>query len=361
MSLFRANYTVARSAFVESARRAGAKLSNQTGPLSGLDGESLTVDVAAFGHRGAAKIVFLTSGLHGVELSAGTQCQVDLLQSGRLSELPNDIAVVLIHAANPWGASFGRRYTEENVDLCRNFVSFPTSASAPAGYDDVEAAVDVEPSNIERVVDADGFLGDFAARNGVHALYNAIMAGQYRDADGIGFGGRDATWARRTLERIMLEHAGGAKRVVAIDYHTGVGPYAYGCIVAMQRGARLKHVERNYFGPWIMAPRENPPPGFIDVSGHTTDGYEALFPRADVIAGVLEFGTYPQSEFMRRLIAEHRWTRHHGGNPQRPELVAARRALLDFFIPDDKHWQDYVRHRGRQVFEQCMEGIRDAG
>lgn len=358
MPVFRASYGSARAAFLQALEGKGARQSSHTSPLRGSLGEELAMDVAAFGNPEASNFVFLTSGVHGAELTAGTACQLDLLAGGFLAELPEDTAVVLIHGANPWGASFGRRYTEENVDLCRNFRAFPVAPSVPAGHDEIKAAVDAAPDNPRSVAEADAFLLNYSQRNGVPALYNAVMAGQYRDVKGIGFGGHETTWARRTLEGIMLGCASNARRVVAIDYHTGVGPYAYGCIVAMQRGDRLREVERDFFGPWSMAPRENPPPGFIDVTGHSTDGYEALFPQADVVAGVLEYGTYPQSVFMDRLIAEHRWTLHFGDDPVRPELIAARQALMDFFIPDDRHWQDSVIHRGRQVFEQIMEGLK---
>ena len=63
----------------------------------------------------------------------------------------------------------------------------------------------------------------------------------------------------QTLEAIMRDGAGDAARIVALDYHTGVGTYVYGCMVAVQRGHRLQ-AARDLFGPWIMAVRENPAP-----------------------------------------------------------------------------------------------------
>ena len=240
MQLFRQDYRLARAAFLQAATASGARLSSVAHPLTGARGESLATDVAAYGVPEAANVIFLTSGVHGVELTAGTACQVDLMLSGRLGDLPRETSVVLIHAANPWGASFGRRYTEENIDLCRNFVLFPYPDHTPAGYDDIKAAVDVAPDDVGAAVAADEVLSAFARDKGVPALYGAVMAGQYRDAVGIGFGGHGPTWARQTLEATMRAHAGVARRVVAIDYHTGVGPYAYGCVVGMQTGQRAR-------------------------------------------------------------------------------------------------------------------------
>lgn len=312
------------------------------------------VDVLRVGDENADTLIFLTSGIHGVELEAGTMCQLDLLGNDRLNNLPTGVAVVLIHAANPWGAVMSRRYTEENVDLCRNFLDFDSESQNPlAGYDQLRAAIDAHPDHTSQ---ADAVLAKYAEDHGVPALYAAVMTGQYRDADGIGYGGQGPTWARQTLERIMLEHAGSAKRIYAVDYHTGVGPYGYGSIIAMQRGVRLVRAQQ-VFGDWIISPRENPPAGFVDVTGHSTDGYEALFPHADVMAGVLEVGTYPQDIFIKQLLAEHRLTRHHGRDSGHPDLISARRDMVDFFIPNDPHWRAYLLHRGRQIFDQVLEDV----
>ena len=43
------------------------------------------------------------------------------------------LRVVLLHAINPWGFSWARRVTEDNVDLNRNFRDF--SRPAPPGSD----------------------------------------------------------------------------------------------------------------------------------------------------------------------------------------------------------------------------------
>ncbi len=334
------------------ARRQNAAFEVREHPKSGGRFGRLETGVLRYGGDNPQTVIFLTSGVHGVEQAAGSWCQFDLIDQGVLDNLPKGIAVVLIHAINPWGAAAGRRYTEENVDLCRNFVDFEQASPNPLdSYNALQPLFDAAPADAK---DADAELARFASEHGVPAFYAAVMSGQYRDPDGIGFGGKAPTWARQTLEAIMLGQASNAKRIYALDYHTGVGPYAYGSIIGMQTGAGLKRAKQ-VFGDWILAPRENPPAGFIDVTGHSTDGYEALFPSADVMAGVLEVGTQPQDIFMQRLLAEHRQTRAHGGESDHPDLARARRDMVDFFIPDDAHWRAYLRHRGAQAFAQILE------
>ncbi len=339
-------------AFRERASGQNAAFVAHAHPLSSGGFGQLETGVLRYGDENAQTVIFLTSGVHGAEQAAGSWCQFDLIDRGVLNELPKGIAVVLIHAINPWGAAAGRRYTEENVDLCRNFVDFGQGVPDPLdSYTALQSLIDAAPADAK---DADAELARFASEHGVPAFYAAVMSGQYRDPDGIGFGGTAPTWARQTLEAFMKGHASNAKRIYALDYHTGVGPYAYRSIIGMQTGARLKRA-RQVFGDWVLAPRENPPAGFIDVTGHSTDGYEALFPNADVMAGVLEVGTFAQDVFIQRLLAEHRMTRAHGGESDHPDLVRARRDLARFFIPDDAHWRAYLRHRGAQAFAQILE------
>lgn len=334
------------------ARQQNAAFEAREHPKSGGRFGRLETGVLRYGDENAQTVIFLTSGVHGAEQAAGSWCQFDLMDQGALDDLPNGIAVVLVHAINPWGAAAGRRYSEENVDLCRNFVDFGQAVPDPLdSYNALQPLFDAAPADAK---DADAELAEFAAEHGVPAFYAAVMSGQYRDPDGIGFGGQGPTWARRTLEAIVAQHASAARRIYMLDYHTGVGPYAYGSIIGMQTGARLKRA-RQVFGDWVLAPRENPPEGFIDVTGHSTDGYEALFPATHVMAGVLEIGTFPQDVFIQRLLAEHRMTRAHGPESDHPDLACARRGLVDFFIPDDAHWRAYLRHRGAQAFAQILE------
>ncbi len=76
---------------------------------------------AASGSRTSALVV--SSGVHGVEGFFGSAVQLAFLE-----KLPPDwrppegAAVVLIHALNPFGFAWQRRFNEENVDLNRNFL-----------------------------------------------------------------------------------------------------------------------------------------------------------------------------------------------------------------------------------------------
>ena len=93
-------------------------------PLTGPSGEELATDVARFGSDSAARLLVMVSGVHGVEGFSGSATQVGWIAERRFEALPPDKAVLMIHLINPWGAAHLRRYNEDNVDLCRNFLDF---------------------------------------------------------------------------------------------------------------------------------------------------------------------------------------------------------------------------------------------
>ena len=85
--------------------------------------EPLTIDIAVAGPAKPKSALVLSSGVHGVEGLFGSAVQLAFLE--RLSagwRLPQGAAVVLIHAINPFGFAWRRRFNENNVDLNRNFL-----------------------------------------------------------------------------------------------------------------------------------------------------------------------------------------------------------------------------------------------
>src|SRR5262249_2635439 len=91
--------------------------------VPGFAEDDLTIDSARAGPDDAAKLLILSSGLHGPEAFFGSASQlawIDSLPPGW--EPPPGTAVLLLHALNPFGFARIRRANEGNVDLNRNFI-----------------------------------------------------------------------------------------------------------------------------------------------------------------------------------------------------------------------------------------------
>ena len=123
---FSASYAEARVKFLEGAATAGLAIESHLHPLPGRDGEVLAMDVARSGPANAANLLIVSSACHGVEGFCGSGVQVFATHDAEWLELARSkgVAVLYVHALNPYGFSHIRRVTHENVDLNRNFQDF---------------------------------------------------------------------------------------------------------------------------------------------------------------------------------------------------------------------------------------------
>ncbi|MES1264355.1 MAG: DUF2817 domain-containing protein, partial [Variovorax sp.] len=125
--LFAANYAQARAGFLAAAEQRGLKAESALLPgRKGAQGEDLAMDAVLLGPADAASLLIVTSGTHGVEGFCGSGCQRALLADDDWLRRVDagKVAVLLVHALNPWGFSYLRRANEDNIDLNRNFLDF---------------------------------------------------------------------------------------------------------------------------------------------------------------------------------------------------------------------------------------------
>ena len=121
---FSADYSTARTRFIEAAEHAGLRREAHDIGFSGPAGKPLSIDTAFLGNPSPDNVVTLTSGLHGIEGFFGSAVQLAFLKERAATlNLPSNAAIILIHALNPFGFAWRRRWNENNVDLNRNFLT----------------------------------------------------------------------------------------------------------------------------------------------------------------------------------------------------------------------------------------------
>ena len=106
---FSATYAEARTKFLDAAAAAGAALSSYAHPERGPDGGELAADVAWIGPADAEGVLVMVSATHGVEGHCGSGAQLDWLRRGEAARRAANVAVVLVHAINPYGFAWSRR------------------------------------------------------------------------------------------------------------------------------------------------------------------------------------------------------------------------------------------------------------
>ena len=113
-AFFAQSYAEARSKFLAAAEAAGLDAVAHTHPLLGRDGETLAMDVARHGAADADAVLIVSSACHGVEGYCGSGVQNALADAGFHAAADRaGVAVLYIHALNPYGFSWLRRTTHE--------------------------------------------------------------------------------------------------------------------------------------------------------------------------------------------------------------------------------------------------------
>src|SRR2546430_11472 len=136
------------------------------------------------GSAAAAGLLLLISGTHGVEGFCGSGCQVALLHDPTfIAEVERSgIAVLMLHALNPYGFSHLRRVNEDNADLNRNFVDFGSPLPVNRAYALMHSLL--LPATWPPPGDSETRLNTWIAQHGRKAYQAAVSGGQYQYPDG---------------------------------------------------------------------------------------------------------------------------------------------------------------------------------
>lgn len=357
---FARDFQSARRNFRAAARSDGHAVETIDHPLTGPDGAPLATDTVRIGPEDAAHLLVLTSGMHGPELYCGSGCQSALLGLGLLKDLPADTAVLLVHAINPWGSAHARRVTENNVDPCRNFLDFASPLPENQNYARLHPWLGLEGRRGAAGDQARGALAALRDELGAGPFDRAMLSGQHSHADGFSYGGTAPEWTNRTISALLEQHGAKAKKVAAVDFHSGVGPWGYGLAVVAHSDPAALARARRWYGAWVITPNA-PTAGdqaFYPVTGHSCDGYAAALPGVEVTAMVLEFGSYPQDRFVRAMSADH-WLQFRGADADPAECRAIKAELAELFNPDDAEWRAAVWDRSRQAIRQAFAGLAE--
>lgn len=348
---FAADYADARRRFIGRAAAAGFSLQEYLlEGHRGPGGETLATDVARRGPKEAAFTLLVSSGTHGVEGFCGSGCQNALLESGALQSLPPDMAVVLVHALNPFGFAHLRRVNEDNVDLNRNFIVHDAPPANPA-YDEVHPLLVPADWGGPAKQAADQAIFQLMATRGQRALQEAVSGGQYTHPDGLFYGGRGPVWSNNTWRRIVREHAGGSREVIGIDLHSGLGPSGVGEAICTGVGEELQRA-RAVFGEDVTSSTEGSSSS-ARVEGSMGEGAKEELQGARLTMVTLEFGTQPMMAVFEALRADN-WLHLHGA-VESPLGAAIKKAVRDAFYVDDPTWRKAVVDRFISLVKQVGE------
>lgn len=352
VGVFPASYRLARQRWLEAL--AGVACRQLHLPFAcvgcGPEGESLITDTVWLGEEHARRVLVVIAGTHGIEGFAGSAVQFDLLQllaAGHVL-IPDDTAILLIHALTPWGYAWLRRCDGDGVDLNRNCVDFSQPLPENDQYQQLRDALFSE--NIQH---RQSILAEFARIHGRIALEKAISGGQYHDPVGPFYGGEAPAHGRLVCEALIGRYALQERRLAVVDLHTGLGSYGYGEIICDHPpGGAGAAIARHLYGDSVTLPLDGtsssvPKRGLLDYLWHAIMDSQGCFI-------TLEFGTYSTDQLFEVLLRDHQlWAKPENAF----ERQVQSQLMLQHFCPNDPAWQEMLLFRARQVIGQALRGL----
>ncbi len=354
---FAQTYAEARQKFLAAAGSAGLAVQSHIHPEPGRDGEVLAMDVARLGAADAKALFIVSSGCHGVEGFCGSGVQNTLLADASFHAQAQaaGVAVLYVHALNPYGFSWWRRTTHENVDLNRNWHDFSQPLPQNPAYDALAHLF--VPATWPPTAEVEAALAAYAAEHGAKALQTAASAGQHTHPDGLFFGGTAPTWSQQTLREVLREHGRRCQRLAWIDLHTGLGPSGHGEMIFAGRDeaaavARVRawwgNVTSIYDGTSTSA----------RLTGLMFESAYQECPQAEYSGIALEYGTLPFNEVNLALRADQ-WLQNHPETAQ-DQRAKIKRQVRDAFYTDTAAWKQQIVEQGLRAAQQAVLGLSGA-
>lgn len=354
---FSRDYAEARARLLDAVHALDGPVALETidHPLNGPDGEALATDVVSVGNPNAERVLVLVSGVHGTEGTCGSACQNAWLRSNRPAALPDTLRVVLVHAINPHGFAYVRRVTENNVDLNRNFLDHDAPYPENSGYAGLHEFLLPTSWSAAARAEADKVLEAYAAEHGQFALQAAISKGQFSHPDGLFFGGHAPTWSNRVFRTLLARHAGDAKAVALIDFHTGLGPYGAADLISSKSpGCEDYDRLERWYGNGVSSPSAGTSTS-APLAGTIENGVRDSLPNARLTLITAEFGTYPVRRVFNALRGDH-WL-HARGTKDEALRKAIKDEVAEALYPDETDWKELVGLRGRQLIDRATAGL----
>jgi hypothetical protein len=361
--IFPATYSEARANFLAALSAAGGThLAVHENPRKGPAGEAFFADIARIGPADAAKLLVLVSGTHGIEGYAGSGCHAGWLAADLFARQAGpDMAVLFVHAINPFGFAWGRRTNEDNVDLNRNFIDHAKPRPVNPDYEAIAAHVDpVDWDDAAARAKHNAAIAKFLKRDTHDVMSKAMHGGQYVNPKGTFYGGVAPVWSNRIFREALAAHAARAEHVAIIDYHTGGGPFGFvDFFVDDDRdGQAGPRKSRRWFSHATVIAEDKARHGKdaqSETPGNLFYAVPEIVPGKRYTLGLVELRTGEDKTGIDAIRAEN-WLFHHG-EIESAEGKAIRAEVRERFYPASDVWRAMVLRQSHSLIGEVLAGL----
>lgn len=367
---FQDSWYECRDAFREGAR----KLKEETGrgalfsvPVESKTDDDLTIDFCYIPPVDSTeKLVVIISGTHGIEGYVGSAVQQMLMAEVFQPDKFEEVGVLMVHGLNAWGFKHQRRFTENNVDLNRNFSVdhnlFQTKNDGfVALYDMLTPKTEVNMNSLDNRFFMLKAINQII-RKGMPALLQAFAQGQYQYPEGIYFGGKDFEQQKEIMTEVLGRIGANYSTILNIDLHTGFG----------ERGqlhlfpnpvddAELKQTMIEVFDGYQIDWGDSD--NFYTVSGQFVEYIGAMFPGKVSIPMPMEFGTLNTSTTIGSVKSAHisivENQGAHYGYKSAKDSLKVRAGYYEMFYPPSEKWRTNAIQVSRKMISDVWDSFEE--
>jgi hypothetical protein len=371
---FKENYTQSRTDFNRfSPDWAQGKLTHFTAfKVPSENDPDLTVDALLLGKQSDTELLVIIGGIHGPETFAASAIQHFFLHEKAESFVKKNVSILLVHAMNPYGFKYGRRVTESNVDLNRNFF---IPASDFKSYPDLNPSFRQMRNYLEPQAPADSILESFLhlskgmvgelvfGKLSRKEINNAVAGGQFEFPQAVFYGGQklepQSEWLRDLLRQIFV----GKNRVLILDLHTGLGDRGTLHLITVDSEKHVSETMGPAFFKNLLARQDlklttASTPGFYKTHGDLLDfGHHLTKPGQKYLGLTLEYGTegsgmVAQLRSLNRMILENQGFQHGYTTPRIEKEI--KKSFRDLFYPQEESWKAQVMEKADLFFQELL-------
>ncbi len=313
-----------------------------------------------------SKLLILSSAIHGIEGFVGSGVQQMTMTELLTEQSLDEMGILLIHAMNPYGFKYFRRFTENNVDLNRNCeIDENLYSSKNLGYTKLYNLLNPKGKvNLKSI--RNRFFHISAIKKIITAsmkiLRQAVLQGQYEFQEGIYFGGNDREPQIKLITPVLKKISSEYQIIFNIDLHTGYGEYGtlhlFPNPVKNQKIQNdLEKIFKGYNIDW------GNDEDFYTINGDFSNYIGKIIPEKYFLPMVFEFGTLnSQTTFgaiksLNIVVNENQGNNYGFKTKKDKEIVF--KSQLEMYYPSSKKWQTKVIQDSRKMMKSVLKNYNN--
>ena len=368
LGYFNSTYEECRTSFINEAQNIRTKFEGVeifAIPVESKTDKNLSIDFCYIPAKDSSlKLLLINSGIHGIEGFVGSAVQQMIMEEILSPEQLSEMGVLFIHGMNAWGFKNLRRFSENNVDLNRNYSTSESLFSTKndgfvALYNMLTPKTELNMNSIPNRFFMLTAIKQIAQK-GMPALLQAFAQGQYQFPEGIYFGGKDFEQQMNIISTVLQEKSAEYSTILSIDLHTGFGERGQlhlfpNPVDDLEIKQKMEQIFEGYQIDW--GDSDN----FYTVSGQFVEYIADLLPGKTSIPMVMEFGTLNTSKTIGSVKSAHisivENQGFHYGYKSAKDSLKVKEGYFEMFYPPSEKWRSNAIDVAKEMIGTALENF----